>query len=121
MPVTSLPIRGKESSLSLKITQTSQYSGEGRRRRAAPPEGPLNSFQALTLVTCRVNFRIGMSRQLRDGALRALAVETNTPIELVEDLYHQEVVNLQATSSVKKFIELIAGRRVKLQLLETRR
>jgi len=62
-----------------------------------------------------------MSRHLRDGALRALAVQTNTSIELVEDLYHQEVVNLQATSSVKKFIEVIAGRRVKQRLLETRR
>jgi len=62
-----------------------------------------------------------MSRHFRYGALRALAVQTNTPIELVEDLYHQEVVNLQATSSVKKFIEVIAGRRVKQRLLETRR
>jgi len=29
VPVTSLPVRGKEGSLSLKITQASQYSPEG--------------------------------------------------------------------------------------------
>ena len=62
-----------------------------------------------------------MNRPLPDGALRALAVQTNTPIELIEDLYHQEVKNLQATSSVKKFIDLIAGRRVKQRLLRTGR
>jgi hypothetical protein len=61
-----------------------------------------------------------MSRQLRDGTLRALAVQTNRPIELVEDLYDQELTNLQATSSVKRFIEVIAGRRVKQRLLGTR-
>ena len=61
-----------------------------------------------------------MSRLLRDGTLRALAVQTNRPIELVEDLYDQELANLQATSSVKRFIEVIAGRRVKQRLLRTR-
>jgi hypothetical protein len=61
-----------------------------------------------------------MSRLLRDGTLRALAVQTNCPIELVEDLYDQELANLQATSSVKRFIEVIAGRRVKQRLLRTR-
>ena len=35
------------------------------------------------------------------------------PMELVEDLYDQELAKLQATSSVKRFIEAIAGRRVK--------
>jgi hypothetical protein len=61
-----------------------------------------------------------MSRLLRDGSLRALAVQTNCPIGLVEDLYDQELANLQATSSVKRFIEVIAGRRVKQRLLRTR-
>ena len=61
-----------------------------------------------------------MSRLLRDGTLRALAVQTNCPIELVEDLYDQELANLQATSSVKRFIEVIAGRRVKRRLLRAR-
>lgn len=61
-----------------------------------------------------------MSRLLRDGTLRALAMQTNCPIELVEDLYDQELAKLQATSSVKRFIEVIAGRRVKQRLLRTR-
>ena len=42
------------------------------------------------------------------------------PMELVEDLYDQELAKLQATSSVKRFIEVIAGRRVKQRLLRTR-
>jgi len=61
-----------------------------------------------------------MSRLLRDGTLRALAMQTNCAIELVEDLYDQELAKLQATSSVKRFIEVIAGRRVKQRLLRTR-
>jgi hypothetical protein len=118
VPVTGLPVRGKESSLSLKITQRSQYSSEGPTQACRAANG---LAQFLSGLAPWVNFRIGMSRHLRDGALRALAVQTNTPIETIEDLYHQEVLNLQATSSVKKFIEVIAGRRVKQRLLETRR
>lgn len=53
----------------------------------------------------------------RDGALRALAQETNRPIEFIADLYDDEVAHLQASSRVKKFIEVIASRRVKERLL----
>lgn len=61
-----------------------------------------------------------MSRQSRDGTVRALAAQTNSPIEIVEHLYDQEMATLQATASVKKFIEVIAGRRVKRRLLKKR-
>ena len=46
-----------------------------------------------------------------DGTLRALARETNTPIEAVSVLYEEERAKLAATASVKRFISIIAGRR----------
>ncbi len=56
-------------------------------------------------------------KELRDGTLRALAQETNRSIEVIADLYDDEVAILEANSRVKKFIEVIAGRRVKQRLL----
>lgn len=55
--------------------------------------------------------------ELRDGTLRALAQETNRSIEVVADLYDGEVANLEANSRVKRFIDVIATRRVKQRLL----
>jgi hypothetical protein len=52
----------------------------------------------------------------RDGTLRALARQTDTPIQAVSDLYEEEVARLTATSRVKRFISVIAGRRVKQRL-----
>jgi hypothetical protein len=53
----------------------------------------------------------------REGTLRALAQETHRSIEFIADLYDDEVARLEASSRVKKFIEVIAGRRVKERLL----
>jgi hypothetical protein len=55
-------------------------------------------------------------KELRDGRLRALAQKTDSPIELVAHLYDAELAHLEASSHVKRFIEIIAGRRVTQRL-----
>jgi hypothetical protein len=59
-----------------------------------------------------------MSRRevLRDGIVRALAQKTHSSIEVVAHLYDAELAYLEANSHVKKFIEVIAGRRVTKRL-----
>jgi|HubBroStandDraft_6_1064221.scaffolds.fasta_scaffold34723_4 hypothetical protein len=58
---------------------------------------------------------------LRDKTLRALARDTNTPIEAISDLYEEEVAKLTSTSRVKRFISIIASRRVRQRLLQLHR
>lgn len=53
--------------------------------------------------------RIMRRKEFLDGTLRALAQETNRSIEVVADLYDDEVAHLEADSRVKKFIEVIAS------------
>jgi hypothetical protein len=60
-----------------------------------------------------------MSRreELRDGMIPAPAQRTPSSIEVVAHLYDAELAYLEANSHVKKFIEVIAGRRLKKRLL----
>ena len=44
VPVTSIPVRGRESSLSLKITQTSQYTPEGPTQACRAANGLAQFF-----------------------------------------------------------------------------
>jgi hypothetical protein len=57
------------------------------------------------------------SANVRDGSLRALARETNTPIETITVLYDEEVARLTSTARVNRFIPVIAARRVRRRLL----
>jgi hypothetical protein len=57
------------------------------------------------------------SEPLKDGALLALAKRTHSSIQLVTALYEEEVAKLEATSHVKKYIRVIARRRLAQRLL----
>jgi hypothetical protein len=56
----------------------------------------------------------------REGTLQALAERANLPMQAVSDLYDAEVAKLTATSRVKRFISVIAGRRVRQRLRRAR-
>jgi Protein of unknown function (DUF3562) len=55
--------------------------------------------------------------ELDEASAAALARRTRTPIEVVKHLYAQEIAELQSKSTVKNFIDVIAGRRVKQRLM----
>ena len=52
-----------------------------------------------------------------EAAIAALAKETRTSQDVVKNLYYEELAALHASASVKNFIGVIAGRRVKQRLL----
>ena len=56
------------------------------------------------------------SEPSKDGALLALAKKTQSSIQLVTALYDEEVAKLEANSQVKKYIGVIARRRVAQRL-----
>jgi hypothetical protein len=60
------------------------------------------------------------SNELKNGALQALAAKTLNPVKLVSKLYAEEVTGLEAQATVKRFITVIALRRVKQRLLRAR-
>lgn len=49
--------------------------------------------------------------------MATLAKQTQTPAHVVKRLYEQELAALHANATVKNFIPVIAGRRVKRHLL----
>lgn len=51
-----------------------------------------------------------------EATIAALAEETRTDEAVVQSLYEQELAALEAESSVKNFIRVIAARRVKERL-----
>jgi Protein of unknown function (DUF3562) len=55
--------------------------------------------------------------RVKNGPLRLLAHETNTPIETISALYEEEVARLASTARVRRFIPVIAARRVRRRLL----
>jgi Protein of unknown function (DUF3562) len=57
------------------------------------------------------------SANVRDGSLRALARETNIPLETIAVLYDEEVARLTSSARVNRFIPVIAARRVRRRLL----
>jgi hypothetical protein len=52
-----------------------------------------------------------------DSPLRALARQTNVPLEKIAALYEEEVARLASNARVRRFIPVIAARRVKRRLL----
>ena len=56
-------------------------------------------------------------RGMDEAAVSVLARKTRAPIELIKRLYDEEIAELQSKSSVKHFIEVIAGRRVRQRLV----
>ena len=58
---------------------------------------------------------------LRDeGTIAALAQETATDLAVVQSLYQEELAVLEAQSSIKTFIGVIAARRVRDRLTAPR-
>ena len=62
------------------------------------------------------NHTAGRRAQRTETAIAALAKETRTDEAVVKSLYQEEVATLEAQSSVKAFIGVIAARRVKKRL-----
>lgn len=56
-----------------------------------------------------------------EATVSALAAKARVPRELVQHLYDEEIADLQSTSTVKKFIDVIAGNRVKQRLVKQSR
>jgi Protein of unknown function (DUF3562) len=61
----------------------------------------------------------GMPRRAK-GTIKALADETRTDEAVVQGLYEEELAALDAKSSVKNFIGVIAARRVRERLTGAR-
>jgi hypothetical protein len=53
-----------------------------------------------------------------EATVSALAVKARVPREFVQHLYDEEMAELESTSSVKNFINLIAGNRVRQRLAQ---
>ncbi len=56
-----------------------------------------------------------------ESTVAALAQKTHTPRHVVKRLYDEEIAALRANAKVKNFIDVIAGRRVKHQLVALQR
>jgi hypothetical protein len=61
-----------------------------------------------TPAESRVNARVAAS----------IAKETDTPVEIVQDLYDKEVEAIAAAAKIQQFVSVIASRRVKQRLRE---
>ena len=55
-----------------------------------------------------------------ESTVSAIARKTHTPVDVVKHLYDEELAELQSNSSVKSFLDVIAGRRVRERLREPR-
>lgn len=60
-------------------------------------------------------------RASEEGTVSTLAARARVPREFVQRLYDEEVAELESTSTVKNFISLIAGKRVRRRLLKQSR
>jgi Protein of unknown function (DUF3562) len=56
-----------------------------------------------------------------EATVAALAKQTQTPQHIVRRLYDEELAALRANSTVKSYIGVIAGRRVRNHLVALRR
>jgi Protein of unknown function (DUF3562) len=61
------------------------------------------------------------SLQADESVIASLAKATHTAHDVVKDLYYEEMAKLNAKATVKNFIGVIAGRRVKQRLAQRRR
>ena len=52
------------------------------------------------------------------AAVQAIAEQTATSLDVVRELYEEEVASLTANATVKQFVGVIATRRVRQQLRE---
>lgn len=59
----------------------------------------------------------GRAQKSQEAEVASLANQTQAPLEVVKRLYDEEMAALQANAKVKNFIGVIAGRRVKTQLM----
>jgi hypothetical protein len=59
-------------------------------------------------------------QQSDDWVIASLAEATHTSREVVKNLYLEEKARLSAKATVKNFIDVIAGRRVKQRLTQRR-
>ena len=57
-------------------------------------------------------------RKADDATVSALAAKARVPREFVQRLYDEEMAELESTSTVKKFINVIAGNRVRRRLVK---
>lgn len=57
----------------------------------------------------------------RKDVIEDLARQTSTPVELVRDLYEEELTKLKASATVDNFVGVIATQRVKRRLRAQRR
>jgi uncharacterized protein DUF3562 len=57
----------------------------------------------------------------QESTVAALALKTQIPRHVVKRLYDEEIATLRANAKVKNFIDVIAGRRVKRQLVALQR
>ena len=57
-------------------------------------------------------------RATEDATIAALAKQTHTSPDVVQHLFNEELAALTATATVKNFIGVIAGRRVKQRLMK---
>lgn len=60
------------------------------------------------------------SPQSDETVIASLAKATHTSHEVVKNLYYEEMAKLHAKATVKNFIGVIAGRRVKQRLTQRR-
>jgi len=56
------------------------------------------------------------NRSSDEAAVSALAAKARVPREFVQRLYDEEIAELESTSTVKTFIDVIAGSRVRQRL-----
>ena len=60
-------------------------------------------------------------RQANTDVIADLARRTAAPVELIKDLYENEVMKLKAGATVENYIPVIASQRVKRKLRTRRR
>jgi hypothetical protein len=56
-----------------------------------------------------------------EATVSALAAKARVPREFVQRLYDEEKAKLESTATVKKFINVLAGKRVRRQLVKQSR
>ena len=72
----------------------------------------INNPQALP----RESARMTEHPSARKDVIEDLARQTSTPVQLVRDLYEEELTKLKASATVDNFVGVIATQRVKRRL-----
>src|SRR5579862_114600 len=69
----------------------------------------------------RCRAQMTLRRQANTDVIEDLARRTAAPVELIKDLYDDEVTKLKADATVESYIPVIASQRVKRKLRTRRR